>query len=169
MVLTLFHPVPSELQKHALHVNRLWQTSPDTSTVLRTQKANGIARRRNAVSDSVVFQLLHFGVTLDFWRRAAKQSKSCWPVAEFPAEILPCGRRTSRNWCLPSLVGGVRSWSMRWSCCLTAGSHLGRLWSSWPARVPMDAPPVAALLVPSCRDWLSIAICPVSSSNLAAR
>ena len=57
---------------------------PDTLTVLRSL-SKSIARRRNIASAEVVFHRLHSSITLEIWRRSARQIRTCWPVTDPPA------------------------------------------------------------------------------------
>ena len=57
---------------------------PDTLTVLRSL-SKSIARKRNIASAEVVFHRLHSSITLEIWRRSARQVRACWPVAALPA------------------------------------------------------------------------------------
>ena len=52
---------------------------PDTLTVLRSL-SKSIARKRNIASAEVVFHRLHSSITLEIWRRRARQIRTCWPV-----------------------------------------------------------------------------------------
>ena len=58
-------------------------------TVLRTLSKR-IARRRGVASESGVFRHLHGSITVEIWRRAAKQVVSCWP-GNFEALALDLG------------------------------------------------------------------------------
>ena len=49
-----------------------------TVSALRTLSKR-ISRRRGAACPAEVFQHLHGSVTVEIWRRAAKQIQSCWP------------------------------------------------------------------------------------------
>ncbi len=57
---------------------------PRTTTILRTLSKR-IARRRGCSDAAAVYKSLHGAVSLEIWRRAARQAMSCWPV---PAEWL---------------------------------------------------------------------------------
>ena len=57
---------------------------PDTLTVLRSL-SKSIARKRNIASAEVVFHRLHSSITLEIWRRSARQIRTCWPVTDLPA------------------------------------------------------------------------------------
>ena len=59
---------------------------PDTLTVLRSL-SKSIARKRNVASAEVVFHRLHSSITLEIWRRSARQIRTCWPVADLPANL----------------------------------------------------------------------------------
>ena len=65
------------------------RTHPDTLTVLRSL-SKSIARKRNIASAEVVFHRLHSSITLEIWRRNARQIRTCWPVTDLPA-ILDTG------------------------------------------------------------------------------
>ena len=58
---------------------------PDTLTVLRSL-SKSIARKRNIASAEVVFHRLHSSITLEIWRRSARQVRACWPVAALPGQ-----------------------------------------------------------------------------------
>ena len=58
----------------------------DTLTVLRSF-SKSIARKRNIASAEVVFHRLHSSITLEIWRRSARQVRACWPVAALPANL----------------------------------------------------------------------------------
>ena len=55
-------------------------------TVLRSL-SKSIARKRNIASAEVVFHRLHSSITLEIWRRSARQVRACWPVAALPASL----------------------------------------------------------------------------------
>ena len=63
------------------HLPSLLRHSPNL-TVLRS-------RKRNFVSNEVVFQRLRSGITLEIWKRSARQICSCWPFAVLPALLDP--------------------------------------------------------------------------------
>ena len=52
---------------------------PDTLAVLRSL-SKSIARKRNVASAEVVFHRLHSSITLEIWRRTARQVRACWPT-----------------------------------------------------------------------------------------
>ena len=52
----------------------------DTLTVLRSL-SKSIARKPNFVSAEVVYQKLHASITLEIWKRSARQIRACWPLA----------------------------------------------------------------------------------------
>ena len=52
---------------------------PDTLAVLRSL-SKSIARKRNDASAEVVFHRLHSSITLEIWRRTARQVRACWPT-----------------------------------------------------------------------------------------
>ena len=52
---------------------------PDTLAVLRSL-SKSIARKRNVASAEVVFRRLHSSITLEIWRRTARQVRACWPT-----------------------------------------------------------------------------------------
>ena len=52
---------------------------PDTLAVLRSL-SKSIARKRNVTSAEVVFHRLHSSITLEIWRRTARQVRACWPT-----------------------------------------------------------------------------------------
>ena len=52
---------------------------PDTLAVLRSL-TKSIARKRNVASAEVVFHRLHSSITLEIWRRTARQVRACWPT-----------------------------------------------------------------------------------------
>ena len=58
----------------------------DTLTVLRSL-SKSIARKRNIASAEVVFHRLHSSITLEIWRRSARQIRTCWPVTDLPANL----------------------------------------------------------------------------------
>ena len=58
----------------------------DTLTVLRSL-SKSIARKRNIASAEVVFHRLHSSITLEIWRRSARQIRTCWPVTELPPSL----------------------------------------------------------------------------------
>ena len=53
--------------------------TPDTLAVLRSL-SKSIARKRNVASAEVVFHRLHSSITLEIWRRTARQVRACWPT-----------------------------------------------------------------------------------------
>ena len=53
---------------------------PDTLAVLRSL-SKSIARKRNVASAEVVFHRLHSSITLEIWRRTARQVRACWPTS----------------------------------------------------------------------------------------
>ena len=59
---------------------------PDTLAVLRSL-SKSIARKRNIASAEVVFHRLHSSITLEIWRRSARQVRACWPVTALPADL----------------------------------------------------------------------------------
>ena len=59
---------------------------PDTLTVLRSL-SKSIARKRNIASAEVVFHRLQSSITLEIWRRSARQIRTCWPVTDLPANL----------------------------------------------------------------------------------
>ena len=59
---------------------------PDTLTVLRSL-SKSIARKRNIASAEVVFHRLHSSITLEIWRRSARQIRTRWPVTDLPANL----------------------------------------------------------------------------------
>ena len=59
---------------------------PNTLTVLRSL-SKSIARKRNIASAEVVFHWLHSSITLEIWRRSARQIRTCWPVTDLPANL----------------------------------------------------------------------------------
>ena len=61
---------------------------PDTLTVLRSL-SKSIARKRNIASAEVVFHRLHSSITLEIWRRSARQIRTCWPVTDLRRGLLP--------------------------------------------------------------------------------
>ena len=86
---------------------------PDTLTVLRSL-SKSIARKRNIASAEVVFHRLHSSITLEIWRRSARQVRACWPVAALrpfwiwmssprPACCLLCARPVV-SWCVAVFV-----------------------------------------------------------------
>ena len=80
---------------------------PDTLTVLRSL-SKSIARKRNIASADVVFRRLHSSITLEIWRRSARQIRTCWPVTDLPANLdldiqLPCRGLSSCAW-LPATL-----------------------------------------------------------------
>ena len=58
----------------------------DTLTVL-CSLSKSIARKRNFASAEVVFHKLHSSITLEIWRRSARQIRTCWPVVDLPATL----------------------------------------------------------------------------------
>ena len=56
-----------------------------TWSVLRTLSKR-IARRRGTACSAEVLQHLHGAITVEIWRRAAKQVFSCWPAGAGPVE-----------------------------------------------------------------------------------
>ena len=44
-------------------------------------------RKRNIASAEVVFHRLHSSITLEIWRRSARQVRACWPVTALPADL----------------------------------------------------------------------------------
>ena len=59
---------------------------PDTLAVLRSL-SKSIARKRNIASAEVVFHRLHSSITLEIWRRSARQVRACWPVTALPVDL----------------------------------------------------------------------------------
>ena len=59
---------------------------PDTLAVLRSL-SKSIARKRNIASAEVVFHRLHSSITLEIWRRTARQVRACWPVTALPVDL----------------------------------------------------------------------------------
>ena len=60
----------------------------DTLTVLRSL-SKSIARKRNFVSVEVVYQKLHASITLEIWKRSARQIRASWPLAAVPDSLDP--------------------------------------------------------------------------------
>ena len=61
----------------------------DTLTVLRSP-SKSIARKRNFVSAEVVYEKLHaVSITLEIWKRSARQIRVCWPLAALPDSVDP--------------------------------------------------------------------------------
>ena len=58
----------------------------DTFTVLRSP-SKSIARKRNFASAEVVSHRLHSSITLEIWKRSARQIRTCWPVVDLPATL----------------------------------------------------------------------------------
>ena len=58
-----------------------------TIAVLRTLSKR-ISRRRGAACPAEVFQHLHGSITVEIWRRTARQIQSCWPGNGLPMELL---------------------------------------------------------------------------------
>ena len=59
----------------------------DTLAVFRSL-SKSIARKRNIASAEVVFHRLHSSITLEIWRRSARQVRACWPVTALPADLV---------------------------------------------------------------------------------
>ena len=57
---------------------------PRTTAILRTLSKR-VARRRGCSDASAILQSAKAGISVEIWRRAAKQCQSCWP------EIKDCG------------------------------------------------------------------------------
>ena len=51
--------------------------------------SKSITRKRNFVSAEVVNQKLHASITLEFWKRSARQIRACWPLAALPDSLDP--------------------------------------------------------------------------------
>ena len=49
--------------------------------------SKSIARKRKIASAEVVFHRLHSSITLEIWRRSARQIRTCWPVTDLPANL----------------------------------------------------------------------------------
>ena len=96
----------------------------DTLAVLRSL-SKSVARKRNIASAEVVFHRLHSSITLEIWRRSARQVRACWPVTApgrpgpgylaplgglFPCLVLrplPCASGLRPPWSLPSPFSGL--------------------------------------------------------------
>ena len=93
--------VEAKLEYYALHLAALLRQNisytpivwsaygrphPDTLTVLRSL-SKSIARKRNIASAEVVFHRLHSSITLEIWRRSARQIRTCWPLTDIPANL----------------------------------------------------------------------------------
>ena len=98
---------------------------PDTLTVLRSL-SKSIARKRNIASADVVFRRLHSSITLEIWRRSARQIRTCWPVTGPPGQPGP-GH--------PAPVGG----SLLAPGSLPAVSCVSGLWSLGASLSPFTA------------------------------
>ena len=75
--------------EHLLHpdcVECLGRPHSDTLTILRSL-SKSIARKRNIASAEVVFHRLHSSITLEIWRRSARQMRTCWPVTDLTANL----------------------------------------------------------------------------------
>ena len=58
----------------------------DTFAVLRSL-SKSIARKRNIASAEDVFHRLHSSITLEIWRRTARQVRACLPVTALPVDL----------------------------------------------------------------------------------
>ena len=70
---------------HPDRVECLWATHRDTLTVLRSINKSS-ARIRNFVSAEVC-QKLHASITLEIWKRSARQIRACSPLAALPDSL----------------------------------------------------------------------------------
>ena len=84
---------------------------PDTLAVLRSL-SKSIARKHNVASAEVVFHRLHSSITLEIWRRSARQVRACWPVTALPADLDlgACSRAWFSARC-PLCVWSASPWS----------------------------------------------------------
>ena len=57
-------------------------------TILRSL-SKSVACKRNFVSAEVVHQKLHASITLEIWKRSARQIRACWPLAALPDSLDP--------------------------------------------------------------------------------
>ena len=82
--------LPALLRQNISYTPIVWSAygrpHPDTLTVLRSL-SKSIARKRNIASAEVVFHRLHSSITLEIWRRSARQIRTCWPVTDLPANL----------------------------------------------------------------------------------
>ena len=82
--------LPALLRQNISYILIVWSAygrpHPDTLTVLRSL-SKSIARKRNIASAEVVFHRLHSSITLEIWRRSARQIRTCWPVTDLPANL----------------------------------------------------------------------------------
>ena len=77
---------PFHLRQNISHTPIVWSASGrphrDTLTVLRSL-SKSTARKRNFVSAEVVYPKLHASITLEIWKRSARQIRACWPFRTF--------------------------------------------------------------------------------------
>ena len=113
----------------------------DTLTVLRSL-SKSIARKRNIASAEVVFHRLHSSITLEIWRRSARQIRTCWPVTDLPAisdmDIQPPAGASSLDlalWLLFLVCSLLCLLRALWS------SPFSWLWLSWSSCAPVMAAP----------------------------
>ena len=87
--------------------------------------SKSIARKRNFVSAEVVLQRLHSSVTLEIWKRSARQVRSCWPLAALPAPLHPDLRSLPGACWVPSLSCCSGSWSAFLPWCAFVSARIG--------------------------------------------
>ena len=102
--------LPSLVRQNISYTPIVWSACGrphrDTLTVLRSL-SKSIARKRNFVSAEVVYQKLHASITLEIWKRSARQIRACWALA-----ALPVSRTQNHSSCpglSPVLVSSLAS------------------------------------------------------------
>ena len=113
----------------------------DTLTVLRSL-SKSIARKRNIASAEVVFHRLHSSITLEMWRRSARQIRTCWPVTDL--RLSWTWTSSTRRGLFPSTWLSGFCFSRACSCvffALPGFSPLSWLWLFWPSCAPVMAAP----------------------------
>ena len=84
--------LPSLFHQNISYIPIVWSAHGrphrDTLTVSRSF-SKSIARKRNFLSAEVVYQKLHASITLEIWKRSARQIRSCWPLAALPDSLDP--------------------------------------------------------------------------------
>ena len=132
------------------------------------------SRKRNIALAEVVFHRLHSSITLEIWRRSARQIRTCWPVTNLPAsldmDIYPLAGASLWSW-PPWMLSPVYLALLSLQRVVISVSRLPGLWLPllsaclrWP---PLEAHHSGA---PGAGLWCSLAhckchpLCPLVSS-----
>ena len=152
--------LPSLVRQNISYTPIVWSACGrphrDTLTVLRSL-SKSIARKRNFVSAEVVYQKLHASITLEIWKRSARQIRACWALAALPVSRtqnhsscpglgpLSCVGQlscvvppVSLFWSVSSLRRALLSLLSRFTCSVLG---LGRVPRSPAAVWPRSCPP----------------------------